>query len=720
MNQKMMTKTSYLIGIIFWLSAIIYFFAANWGGLDRYEKIILIVILMILFYGLSFVFSKWKQHQQDVGAWIFWGGSIAFGVAVALLGQVYNSHADSYTLFLIWLIPSALLAVFTRYPIFFIQSYILLNLTVYSYFFPINSWLPRNDTEDTMIILGIILLNLACLYGFITKGPKLISYLSGIWIQYLAIELVTGWTIIYLFNDDQEFSFMGIIAYLAITFISAWILYDYTKIRKNKVISVIASLGISINLIIQFLLVATWINGFLVYFAGLFLAIALVVMGSKWLGKLTAAKKTDESNFLPMLVKLVFVFLAVLLVSISLIGILFLMGLEEYITWAMVVFVILVPIGSHITREDSIRRYTVMLSGGIISSSILWDHSSIVLFIYLLLVGYTTWRERESSVYPFGLGGIFFAIALLCNKLIPDVPADLVIILMILLSVGLYILWNNRYTKGWNLVAILTLWLILTFYSEQTILYYFYNFSYLCFLIYFTFRVVHKKNHWLENAVFLYLIGYLGYKYYDLFWTLLHKSITFAIVGIVFLGIAIYMDRKVDSSRGNGRSEFVLGKFRKWVPIVLLQVVLLVLIIFQKETTLRNGTDIVLKIEPIDPRSLLQGDYVDLSYNISQVDSYDLPDRVYVLLEQDQEGIYQIKEIYDTIEEANDDKSKDTQVVITGKTYGNTIRYGIENFFIEEGTGAKVEQNANYAKIKVGSNGDALLMSVSSELTENE
>ena len=137
---------------------------------------------MILFYGLSFVFSKWKQHQQDVGAWIFWGGSIAFGVAVALLGQVYNSHADSYTLFLIWLIPSALLAVFTRYPIFFIQSYILLNLTVYSYFFPINSWLPRNDTEDTMIILGIILLNLACLYGFITKGPKLISYLSGIWI----------------------------------------------------------------------------------------------------------------------------------------------------------------------------------------------------------------------------------------------------------------------------------------------------------------------------------------------------------------------------------------------------------------------------------------------------------------------------------------------------------------------------------------------------------
>lgn len=720
LKQEKMTKTSYLIGLLFGLSAIIYFFAANWGGMDRNLKIGLIVILMLLFYGVSYGFSKWKKHQQDVGAWIFWGGSIAFGVAVALLGQVYNSHADSYSLFLVWLIPSVLLAIFTRYPIFFVQSYILLNLTVYTYFYPLNSWLDRSDIEHTLILLGIIFLNIACLYAFSKRGPMLISYLSSAWIQFLSIELTIRWTSIYLFNEEKGFSFIGIIAYLVIALVSAWILYDYMRNRQNKVVSVIFSLGISINLIVQFLMVSTWIDGFLAYLVGLLMAIALIVLGTKWLAKLSASKTSGESHFLSTLIKLVFVFLAVLLLSSSVIGILFLIGLEEYITRFMVAMVILVPIGSHIARENSILRYTVMLSGLFISSSILWDHSGIVLFIYLLLIGYTTWRERERILYPIGLGGMIYAGVLLLYKLFPDVSGDVVVIILIALTFGLYISVKNPYTKGWNLVAILTLWLVLTFFSEHTVFYYLYNFSYLIFLIYFTYRIVHKKNYWLENSVFLYLIGYLGYKYYDLFWTLLHKSITFAILGVIFFGIAIYMDKKIKDGRDHEHFEFVLQGVRKWFPIVLFQVLILLVLIFQKEAVLRNGTDIVLKVEPVDPRSLLQGDYVQLSYNISQVESFDLPNKVYVLVEEDQKGIYQIKEIYDTIEEAKDEKTGNNQAILTGKVNGDTIHYGIENFFIEEGTGAEVEQNAKFATITVGSNGDAILKSVSSTLPELE
>ncbi len=720
MKQEKMAKTSYLLGILFGLSAIIYFFAANWGGMDRHLKIGLIIILMLLFYGVSYGFSKWKEHQQDVGAWIFWGGSVAFGVAVALLGQLYNSHADSYSLFLVWLIPSFLLAIFTRYPIFFVQSYILLNITVYTYFYPLNSWIDRSDTEHTLILLGIIFLNIAGLYIFSKRGPRLISYLSSAWIQILSIELTIRWTSIYLFNEEKGFSFIGIIAYLVIAIVSCWILYDYMRNRQNKAVSVIFSLGISFNLIVQFLMISTWIDGFLAYFVGLLMAIALIVFGTKWLAKLSESRTSGETHFLSTLIKLVFVFLAVLLLSSSVIGILFLIGLEEYITRFMMAMVILVPIGSHIARENSILRYTVMLSGLFISSTILWDHSGIVLFIYLTLIGYTTWRERERVIYPIGLGGMIYAGVLLLYKLLPDVSGDAVVIIWIALIFALYISVKNPYTKGWNLVAILTLWLVLTFFSEHTFLYYLYNFSYLFFLIYFTYRIMHKKNHMLENAVILYLIGYLGYKYYDLFWTLLHKSITFAIVGVIFLWIAIYMDKELKDGRDHKHFKFVLQGVRKWFPIVLFQVLILLVITFQKEAILRNGTDIILKVEPVDPRSLLQGDYVQLSYNISQVESYDLPNKVYVLVEADKKGIYQIKEIYDTIEEAKDEKTGNNQAILTGKVNGDTIQYGIENFFIEEGTGAEVEKNAKFATIKVGSNGDAILKSVSSSLPEIE
>ncbi len=720
LKQEKMTKTSYLIGLLFGLSAIIYFFAANWGGMDRYLKILLIVLLMLLFYGISYGFSKWKQHQQDVGAWIFWGGSIAFGVAVALLGQVYNSHADSYSLFLIWLIPSILLAVFTRFSIFFVQSYILLNITVYTYFYPLNSWFDRSDMEHTLVLLGIIFLNIASLYGFSNKSPKIISYLSSAWIQFLSIELAIRWTSIYLFNGDEVFSYAGVVAYLAIILSSGWLLYDYMNNKQNKVVTVILSLGISINLIAQFLMVSLWINGSLVYIFGLLIAITLIILGTKWLAKLTASNTDDEHSFLQTLIKLVFVFLAVLLLSFSVIGLLLLLGMGESITWVMLSMVILVPIGSHVARENSILRYTMMISGGIISSVILWDHSIVVLFIYLILIGYTTWRERDGIIYPLGLGGVIYVMALILNKLVPGLSGEWDVLVLIAVTAGLYIWLKNPYTKGWNLVAILTLGLILTFFSEHNFLYYLYNFSYLIFLVYFTYRVVHKKDHWLEYAAILYLIGYLGYKYYDLFWTLLHKSITFAVAGVVFLGIAIYLDKKAENYRNVGRFNFVLKDVRKWIPIVLVQLIILSVIIFQKETILRNGTEIVLKVEPVDPRSILQGDYVQLSYNISQIDSDEYNNRVYVMVEKDVHGIYQIKEIYDNIEEARDGALEDHQVIVTGKANGNTITYGIENFFIEEGTGLEVEQNAKYAKIKVGSNGDAILVSVSPNLPELE
>ena len=37
------------------------------------------------------------------------------------------------------------------------------------------------------------------------------------------------------------------------------------------------------------------------------------------------------------------------------------------------------------------------------------------------------------------------------------------------------------------------------------------------------------------------------------------------------------------------------------------------------------------------------------------------------------------------------------------------VYFGIENFFVEEGTGLEVERNANFAKLKVTSKGKAFI-----------
>lgn len=53
--------------------------------------------------------------------------------------------------------------------------------------------------------------------------------------------------------------------------------------------------------------------------------------------------------------------------------------------------------------------------------------------------------------------------------------------------------------------------------------------------------------------------------------------------------------------------------------LALVQIAFLGWIIAGRAAILRNGTEVLLKVEPVDPRDLLRGDYVFLSYDISRI-----------------------------------------------------------------------------------------------------
>lgn len=99
------------------------------------------------------------MKRPELTRWLLVGGAVSFGAAVALIGQIYNSHADSYLLFVIWLIPSLLLAVITRYQPFAILSYVLFMLSYWFYLYPSSIFLYRTEFEQLLIYLGIVLLN---------------------------------------------------------------------------------------------------------------------------------------------------------------------------------------------------------------------------------------------------------------------------------------------------------------------------------------------------------------------------------------------------------------------------------------------------------------------------------------------------------------------------------------------------------------------------------
>lgn len=150
---------------------------------------------------------------------------------------------------------------------------------------------------------------------------------------------------------------------------------------------------------------------------------------------------------------------------------------------------------------------------------------------------------------------------------------------------------------------------------------------------------------------------------------------------------------------------------RNILIVVALQVLFLCGMVAAKQYTLNTGEQILLETEPVDPRSLFRGDYVYLNYAIGELDLETLAGEdefkrhewFYLTLEQD--------DIYFRPVAIHREKpaAKAGQVVLRGRVdYVMTERwdsenrksvpqlklrahYGIENYFVPEGTGRELE-----------------------------
>lgn len=134
--------------------------------------------------------------------------------------------------------------------------------------------------------------------------------------------------------------------------------------------------------------------------------------------------------------------------------------------------------------------------------------------------------------------------------------------------------------------------------------------------------------------------------------------------------------------------------------------------ILYKEYTLRTGTEIILKTEPVDPRDLFRGDYVVLNYEIStlnleevQVEDpyFNYNDRIYLALEPEN-GYGVPKKIY---KNPPDNelyiKGRVKEIIYDWEAYESNgmtedpalkeirVEYGIESYFVPEGKGIEIE-----------------------------
>jgi uncharacterized membrane-anchored protein len=164
-----------------------------------------------------------------------------------------------------------------------------------------------------------------------------------------------------------------------------------------------------------------------------------------------------------------------------------------------------------------------------------------------------------------------------------------------------------------------------------------------------------------------------------------------------------------------------------WTRIALLvtvQVAALAAMIADKQWTLNTGTPVLLQTEPVDPRSLFMGDYARLAYPISRLHldgddalggdkDFTRHDTVWVALRPAADGAKAVSVHHERsavpadllalkgeVQYASDsDWDRTANKAVKRRTL--QVRYGIEQYYVPEGTGRQIERPRGGEKVSL-------------------
>ena len=217
-------------------------------------------------------------------------------------------------------------------------------------------------------------------------------------------------------------------------------------------------------------------------------------------------------------------------------------------------------------------------------------------------------------------------------------------------------------------------------------------------------------------------ISFIGWYYYSLDITLLAKSMTLVGFGISFIAAFILITKisispiREESTELDGKNlaqvQSGISDKGKWlvIGVTLLILILINSNIYQKERILETGKIVLLKLAPVDPRSLMQGDYMRLRFEIETTlldavqnnDTRKLMNSGIFVVSTDKNSIASEPKLY------QNEELKSDQVVMQFRLRRNRVQLATHAFFFQEGT-AKEYESAKYGEFRVAENGELLL-----------
>jgi uncharacterized membrane-anchored protein len=131
--------------------------------------------------------------------------------------------------------------------------------------------------------------------------------------------------------------------------------------------------------------------------------------------------------------------------------------------------------------------------------------------------------------------------------------------------------------------------------------------------------------------------------------------------------------------------------------------------ILKKQAIVDDGQPLLLQLRPVDPRSLIQGDYMELRYDQSAFPvgevAKGLPRAGSVILTVDEDNVGR----FNRIDDGTPLSAGEVRLRFKLRLYDGELRYGAESFFFQEGQAERYEA-ARYGVLHLDESGASVLV----------
>lgn len=266
--RRFLDRMLLFMGVVLLAAGVIFFFAFNWQGLGRFAKFALAEVPIVA--ALAVVWRLGVDSVAGKATLLF--VSLLAGALLALVGQTYQTGADTFELFVAWaavILPWALVA---RFPSLWILWLALVNVAASLYFMTFrNSWSVIFTPDKLMWLL--FALNTAALVIWECLATAGLKWLRERWSVRIVATASGGLIAALAFEDIVDWRYTN---HWGAPLWLAWIVAAYFAYRHWIRDVYVLAVGVLSVIVI----VATFIaNGIGNADAGVFLLVGLLVIG---------------------------------------------------------------------------------------------------------------------------------------------------------------------------------------------------------------------------------------------------------------------------------------------------------------------------------------------------------------------------------------------------------------------------------------------------------